>query len=394
MEKSSRQCPICDTGKKRHIKHIRNIVPDDFILPSEYDIVACDNCGFVFNDVPQSKRYAEYYAKYKEYTNFTIPSEPAYSETKTEREGRYFVSTDFIKNNAHIGQSSAILDIGCSFGGILTILKNEGFHNLFALDLDTVSLGWLRKIGIKCKEGSIFSEDISEYTGKFDLIILGHILEHLHEPTKAISNIGKWLKDNGKIYIECPDLYQYSRTSPFPGFFTEWEHINHFSIISLMNLMNNYRLESYHTGTIYALIDRFPCLYALFEKSSETKELYKTRNDELSMLRSLTNPTKEGAKILANIEKLKDKNVAIWGAGQYCYMLLSNTSLSSRNILHIVDKDKSKHGKKLLGIEITGPEVLRGFKGTIVVCSTTAKDRIVGDIQSMQLPNAVLIPSI
>ncbi len=392
MEENNRQCPICDSGNKGQIKHIKNVVPDDFILPAEYDIVVCNNCGFVFNDVPDSKYYAEYYSKYKENTNFSIPSEPVYISTKEKRESRYYTSVDFIKNSADISQSAAILDIGCSFGGILTILKNEGFSNLFALDLDAVSIGCLQEIGINSKEGSIFSEDIPEYINKFDLIILGHILEHLHEPKKAISNMGKWLKNDGKVYIECPDLYQYPQTSPFPGFFAEWEHINHFSIVSLMNLMNNYSLKSYCTGTIYALIEEFPCLYSLFEKSGQINELYKTRNDEISMLKSLSVPTEQGSKTLANIEKLKDNDIAIWGAGQYCYMLLSNTPLSNCNIQYIVDKDEKKHGKNILGIEIMSPQILKDFKGTIVICSTTAKEHIVGDIQKMGLTNDVTIP--
>jgi len=394
MKENNRQCPICDSSNKRQIKHIKNVVPDDFMLPSEYDIVVCNNCGFVFNDVPDSKCYADYYSKYKENTNFSIPSEPSYVNTKVKRENRYFSSVDFIKNNAKISQSAAILDIGCSFGGILTILKNEGFSNLFALDLDTISIGCLREIGINSREGSIFSEDIPEYTKKFDLIILGHILEHLHEPKKAISNISKWLKNDGKVFIECPDLYQYPKTSPFPGFFAEWEHINHFSIVSLMNLMNNYSLRSYRTGTIYALIEEFPCLYAFFEKSDEINELCKTKNDEISMLKSLSIPTEQGAKTLVNIEKLKGNNIAIWGAGQYCYMLLSNTSLSNCNIQYIVDKDEKKHGKSILGVEIMGPQILKDFNGTIVVCSTTAKEYIVSDIQKMGLTNDVAIPFI
>jgi 2-polyprenyl-3-methyl-5-hydroxy-6-metoxy-1,4-benzoquinol methylase len=394
MEENNRQCPICDSENKRQIKHIKNIVPSDFILPAEYDMVVCNNCGFVFNDVPDSNCYDEYYSKYKENTNFSIPSETGYIHTKEKRESRYFTSVDFIKNSTKMSQSAAILDIGCSFGGILTILKNEGFSNLSALDLDTVSIGCLREIGINSKEGSIFSEDMPEYENKFDLIILGHILEHLHEPKKAISNISRWLKNDGKVYIECPDLYQYPQTSPFPGFFAEWEHINHFSIVSLMNLMNNYSLKSYCTGTIYALIEEFPCLYALFEKSSQINELCKTRNDEKSMLRSLSIPTEKGVKTLAHIEKLKDNDIAIWGAGQYCYMLLSNTPLSSCNIQYIVDKDEKKHGKSILGLEITGPQNLKDFNGTIVVCSTTAKDHIVSDIQKMGLTNDVAIPFI
>jgi SAM-dependent methyltransferase len=392
MEENIRHCPICDGRNKNFIKHIKLVVPDDFILPSEYDIVACKNCGFVYNDVPNSKSFDEYYANYKENTNFTIPSEAAYALTKEKRESRHSISAKFIETSAKIDKSAAILDIGCSFGATLTALKQKGFSNLNALDLDSASINYLQQIGINSNVGSIFSENIPEFENKFDLIILGHILEHLYEPKKAITNIKGWLKPKGKIFIECPDLYQYPQTSPFPGFFAEWEHINHFSIISLMNLLNDFRLKSYDTGTIYALIENFPCLYMIFERDEKNRKICKTKNDEISILESLNVPNEKGRKILFNIENLKNKEISLWGAGQYCYMLLSHTPLSGKNVKFIVDKDEKKQGKKILDIEIMSPKILKDFKGTIVVCSTTAKEYIVSDIQEMGLTNNMVIP--
>jgi SAM-dependent methyltransferase len=392
MRKNIRHCPVCNNRNKKIIKHIKLIVPDDFILPSEYDIVACKHCGFVYNDVPDSKSFDEYYANYKENTNFTIPSEAAYALTKEKRESRHIISANFIETSAHIDKSASILDIGCSFGATLTALQKKGFSNLNALDLDSASINYLRQIGINSKVGSIFSENISEFENKFDLVILGHILEHLYEPKKAIANIKKWLKPRGKIFIECPDLYQYSSTSGFPGFFAEWEHINHFTIISLMNLLNDFHLKSYDTGTIYALIEDFPCLYMIFERDEKNRQIYKTENDEIAMLDSLNVPNENGKIILLNIDNLKDKEVALWGAGQYCYRLLSHTKLSEKNIRFIVDNDKKKQGQIILGMKIMTPEILKDFKGTIVVCSTTAKEYIIRDIKMMGLTNEVIIP--
>jgi hypothetical protein len=73
-------------------------------------------------------------------------------------------------------------------------------------------------------------------------------------------------------------------------------------------------------------------------------------------------------------------------------MLLSHTPLSENNIRFIVDKDEKKQGKKILGIEIMNSEILKDFTGTIVVCSTTAKEYIVSDIKEMGLTNDVVIP--
>jgi len=391
---NTRVCPICESSKKKIIKHINISVPIDFILPVDYNIVVCDDCGFVFNDVPFSKCFDDYYANYKGNTNFNIPTEDNYILNQEKRISKHVKSANFIERNTELEKDASILDIGCSYGGTLSILKHKGFSNLYAIDLDVESINYLKNTGINSQVGSIFSDNIPEFENKFDLIILGHILEHLHEPKKAISNISKWLKPNGKIFIECPDLYQYPQTIPFPGFFAEWEHVNHFSIISIMNLMNNFRLKSYDTGRIYVLIENFPCLYAIFEKSNEIREYCKTKNDENCMLKSLTIPNEIGSKTLLKIANLENKEIAIWGAGQYLYRLLSHTQLKGSNIKYIVDKDEKKQKDTLLNIQVSSPEVLKDFKGTIVICSTTAKDYILTDIQTMGLTNPVVIPFI
>lgn len=388
----NRKCPICCSEGKKVIKHIKIIVPEGFLLPSEYDMVTCQYCGSVFNDVPYSDAYDEYYSNYKSNTNFTIPSEDSYLTNKEKRENRHWKAANFIANNAQVDKDADILDVGCSYGATLSVLKKKGYTNLFGLDLDEKSVSFLRESGITSKRGSIFTEELNEFNDKFDLIILGHILEHLHEPKKAIKNISRWLKPNGKVLIECPDLYQYPKTSKFPGFFAEYEHINHFSIISLMNLMSDFNLKAYSSDTIYALIEDFPCLYTLFEKSDSNNSICKTMNDEICMKNCLLKPNKHGEVVLENIERLKDDEIALWGAGQFLYRILTHTPLNKCNIKHIVDRNPDKWGRFYFNIKIEEPRSLLDFKGKIVICTTTSVDSVLADINSLGIKNELIIP--
>lgn len=392
MKGNYRTCPICDSINKKTIKHIQMFVPEDFLLPANYNIVCCTDCGAVYNDVPFSDAYNKYYGNYKDITNFTVPSEAKYFLNKIERENRHVKTANFIENNANIDKQSSILDVGCSYGATLLALKDQGYCNLYGVDLDKNSIAYLQQTGMMCRIGSIFSDDLQEFNNKFDLIILGHILEHLHEPKKAINNIQNWLKPNGKIMIECPDLYQYPETSHFPGFFAEYEHINHFSIVSLMNLMLNFELKAFRSDTIYALIENFPCIYAIFGKTETKRELCRTINDEVTMNLSLMESNIQGKTILANIDKLKGKKIAIWGAGQYLYRLLTHTPLNQCNIHYIVDKNSSKWEKKIFGMNITDPQELENFDGTVVICTTTSLSSVVDDIKKMGIHNNIIIP--
>ena len=51
--------------------------------------------------------------------------------------------------------------------------------------------------------------DITRLEDKYDKIICIAILEHVYDPFKAVSNLQRMLKKNGKIYGMVPYLYHY-----------------------------------------------------------------------------------------------------------------------------------------------------------------------------------------
>lgn len=387
-----RNCPICNEKRVKNISDINLEVIEDFLLPTEYSIVACSNCGHVYNDVEFTNGYTEYYSNYQDVSNFTVPDENDHDYMSME--SRYLKSAVFIDNYCEIDKSDKVLDVGCSYGGLLINLKKMSYDNLYGLDMDDKSLENLKNNGISVKRGSIF-DVINDFEGSFDLIVLGHILEHLHNPKAAIENVSKWLKPNGKILIEVPDLLQYPATSPFPGFFAEHEHINHFSLISLMNLMDDYRLVASYSDRIYALIPNFPCLRAIFEKCNLKNEVIYSKNDEIAMEKSLTTPNEYGEIVVENIDSIKNDEIIIWGAGMYSYRIMTHTNVKNMNIVAIVDKSQSKHGKMVLGRSIKDTTLVKRFPNAVIlVCSTTKCNEIIEDIRANGYENRVVIPFI
>ena len=51
--------------------------------------------------------------------------------------------------------------------------------------------------------------DVTDLENKYDKIICIAILEHVYDPFRAVSNLKKMLKKNGKIYGMVPYLYHY-----------------------------------------------------------------------------------------------------------------------------------------------------------------------------------------
>lgn len=82
--------------------------------------------------------------------------------------------------------------------------------------------------------------NINQPNKKFDLIICYHILEHIIEDRKAMSELYRVLKTNGKAYIQTPfkdgDIYEdYSITSPEERekHFGQDDHVRVYSIDGL-----------------------------------------------------------------------------------------------------------------------------------------------------------------
>jgi len=374
----NRKCPICESKRHNCIKSIKMIVPENFLLQSEYDVVCCDSCGFVFHNVTDFDSYDNYYKSYTgtDIENYTITKEQEKLNLKTLK---------FIDELPEINKDDSILDVGCSYGITLTYLKEMGYSNLHGMDLDIKAIQYLEEQGINSKIGSIMST-MKEYNGKFNLIILRHIIEHLEDPKKAIQNVKKWLKPEGKIIIESPNLQLYNKSDSFPGSFIEYEHINHFSLISLMNLMNDFNLKSYETSS-----EIYPTLRTAFEISEcAERKICKEVNDEDSMKSSLEIPNELGRTLLSKIEELGNEEIAIWGVSTYVYRLLTHTSLSNCNIKYLVDINLSIQSQKIMGMNILDPKVLKDFYGTIVICGQTSLESIKNSIKLLGFKNKIV----
>ena len=96
---------------------------------------------------------------------------------------------------------------------------------------------------------SYLGRDLSDLRedDRFEVILLLHTLEHIPEPSTFLEDIGKYLANEGVIYVEVP-----------LGCFREWRsitepltHINFFSEESLFNCINSCGLATIHLETCY-----------------------------------------------------------------------------------------------------------------------------------------------
>lgn len=122
----------------------------------------------------------------------------------------------FVNSSMTITADSRILEIGCGEGGNLKPFVDMGCE---CVGVDLSSSKIEKGIATFADDPNgdrikLICEDIykTENIGKFDLIILRDVIEHIHDQEKFMSGVGQFLTESGMIFFGFPPWY-----NPFGG---------------------------------------------------------------------------------------------------------------------------------------------------------------------------------
>lgn len=347
--KNKRNCPLCD-GRESEPLYVQK-----FSGHPSHIIACCRDCGFVFvNNAPPQAYYNRYYRDMSKY----------------EVERDYDVHQQAAKIiKGHCRKNTRILDIGCSIGHLLHLLRKAGWRYLSGIDPSPQC----KRIARKRFGLTIHTSDISSFSTKrkYDLVILCSVLEHLVQVKKSMKKIEDWLAVHGQVLVVVPDAEGFAADfgEPFGEFSTE--HINFFSFASLCRLMEDFSCRYVASSN--------NALFSLWQRRSELRfciERYIERSKE------------KFARIDVLIKRLPGR-VVVWGAGSLTRRLLEATDLGTR-VVKFVENNTRLVGKRLGGIEIISPDRLSVHGEPIVICSFRFRDEIMKEIKSRGLRNRTI----
>lgn len=137
---------------------------------------------------------------------------PLYNEKKSD----YFSSARIEILDLLPKFSARVLEIGCGSGQTLEMLKEK------QLCLETVGVELFAAAADEARNraDSIYCMDVEkspmpENIGKFDLILLLDVLEHLVDPWIFLSHlVENYLADNGKVIVSLPNARHFSLVLP------------------------------------------------------------------------------------------------------------------------------------------------------------------------------------
>lgn len=163
----------------------------------------------------------------------------------------------YLKKNEKIKN---ILEIGCSYGYFLNLLKKNKFKNIYGVEINQTCKNYInQKLKIPCYSNI---KEIKKGT-MFDKIFLFYSFEYIYEPQEYLNKLHSILKKNGKIYIITPNkndvLKNLVPSSNFKNFFYDINSVNYFSTLSLKKIARNLKIKKYTVKTYqgYSLANLF-----------------------------------------------------------------------------------------------------------------------------------------
>jgi 2-polyprenyl-3-methyl-5-hydroxy-6-metoxy-1,4-benzoquinol methylase len=149
-----------------------------------------------------------------------------------------------------------ILDIGCGTGLLdkeIKAINKESY--IIGIDISEEAIEIAKKYLDESYLLNLDNDKLPIFKNKFDLIILGDILEHLKRPDVFLSNVYEYLNNDGKVLLSVPNIANwFIRLRLLFGNFDYYDsgildksHLRFFTFSSIYKLIYNanYKIVSF-----------------------------------------------------------------------------------------------------------------------------------------------------
>ncbi len=217
------KCVLCNHDSFEDVSQV------DIKTSKKLRVSLCHKCGFIQqNPLPTIKELKTYYShNYRlDYKKAYIPK-PKY----IHRAGKTALQRYKFMKDSEIDHGT-LLDVGSGGGEFVYLMGKLGFNsqgiepNIGYSDYAKKEYGCHIKIG-----------ELNDIDGKYDVITLFHVLEHLSSPTLAFEKLYHSLNPKGVLFIEVPWI-EAKDASPHNIMFKA--HLFYFSIDTLIACASQY----------------------------------------------------------------------------------------------------------------------------------------------------------
>ena len=190
---------------KEIINKYKNI--DGYKINRKFNIDKCENCGVCFtNPFLSSNEYSKYHELHQVAFN-GAGNEETIDEYIKNKEVQW-LKLGYVHRLERIlsikSDVKKLLDVGCGAGLYLDYLKSKGY-SVEGIELSPWGYNIAKnKLGLKVHNDLI--ENLEPPRDKFDVITLYDVLEHTTNPNKFLQELKKWLKKDGMVMFNVPNI--------------------------------------------------------------------------------------------------------------------------------------------------------------------------------------------
>jgi SAM-dependent methyltransferase len=95
-----------------------------------------------------------------------------------------------------------VLEIGCGAGEWLRLVQGQGWY-AEGVDFDPVAAECARAKGLTVRTGQVQEQGYADES--FDLLLMSHVIEHVHDPLRLLSECRRILKPGGLAVVWTPN---------------------------------------------------------------------------------------------------------------------------------------------------------------------------------------------
>lgn len=199
--------------------------------PAGGRLARCTACGGVqkLDDAEWRRETERIYADYTIYFQAGGAEQSVFEATSGAASSRSSQIIGRLWEARLIGDRGHLLDVGCGNGAFLrAAAAGLPEWTLAGTELsDKVRAAVLAIPGV----AAFYAGEVDQVPGRFDLISLLHVLEHVPDPAGFLRVLGEKLTDAGALFIEVPEFQR----NPFDLLIAD--HCTHFSPASLRGLL-------------------------------------------------------------------------------------------------------------------------------------------------------------
>jgi 2-polyprenyl-3-methyl-5-hydroxy-6-metoxy-1,4-benzoquinol methylase len=292
------KCLLCESTTFKSISKV------DSKSSTKLLVGLCEECGLIQQTPPPTvKELSLYYSQeyridYKQ--SYSPKPKHVYRASKTARQRINFLH----KSKICTGN---LLDVGAGSGEFTYLAQRAGFKSKGVEP--NIGYSEYARSEYSC---NVITAEIDHIEGKYNVVTIFHVLEHLPDPIKAFKKLYYLLEENGLLFVEVPWI-KTNDASPHSIFFKA--HIIYFSEETLMACASQYfdEIEIDTSSNLKILFRAKKEPLALILPSPVSVKNIKKRMDEKGWFEYLFNGLgilKPMTKIVQGFEENRIKNLS------------------------------------------------------------------------------------